>query len=483
MGVYVEQRLQMAARCASAWLILLAIVRKTELEFGIRRNRGVGILTGTESNLRIGVIGAGASGLATAHALRGNGFRQVTVLERESAPGGKCCTFWHRDRSYELGAAVITPQYRQTWELAREVGLTPSLTLGVSYVNARDGDVHKLPYLPPVVGLLGGLRLAGETARALRAGLWHRLQQFPRLDLAHPSLAEPFESWCIRHDLRNLLEVMRPWGTAFGYGHMDETPAMYMLNYMCLMGPSYEFQDVGYRGLWQRVAQNMDVRYDTQVLRVERGATIRVHTQSEVLELDRIVIACPLEAALAFLDASEEERQLFSQVRYVDYQVVAAEVSDMPKWRYMFVPRHFGRESADKTMFYYRRYPDRDLITFYSFMGAGGLEGAEREAIKLAERMGGRVRSIVTRRAWRYFPHVSSESIRAGFHQQLEALQGRQNTYYASEVSSFSCVEPVVAYANDLVRRHFVQALASYPEWLSRSTPENTQAAIAKKAV
>lgn len=431
-------------------------------------------------DLRIGIIGGGASGLATAHALREHGFTNVVVLEREPEPGGKCLTFWHRDRSYELGAAVITPAYRQTWKLAHQYGLSPKLCLGVSYVDAKSGRAHRLPYLPPSIGLRGALGLPAETARVLSAGLFQRMQQFPRLDQAHPSLAEPFEPWCRRHGLSNLLEVMRPWMTSFGYGHMDEVPTAYMLNYMCLMGPSYEFQDVGYRGLWQRVAKDLDVRCNTRVTRIERGSKIQVHTEGRAFEFDTIVLACPLEAAHEFLDASEEERALFTQVRYTDYQVVAAEVSGMPKWRYTFVPDNFTRDASDKPMFYYRRYPDRDLITFYSFRGAHGLEGAEREAIRLAERMGGRVRSIVTRRPWRYFPHVSSASIEGRFHARFEALQGARHTYYASEVLSFSCVEPVVAFARDLVGRHFARALGGSPEWLGTAPANSQQAGLAK---
>ena len=50
--------------------------------------------------------------------------------------------------------------------------------------------------------------------------------------------------------------------------------------------------------------------------------------------------------------------------------------------------------------------------------------------------------------------------MRAGFYTRLEGLQGVRHTYHASEVLSFSCVEPVVAYAVDLVRRHFAGDLA-----------------------
>ena len=404
---------------------------------------------------RIGVIGGGASGLAVAHALRRGGFERVTVLERESDVGGKCCTIWHEGRSYELGAAILTPAYRHTWELAKHYGIKPTLCLGVTYIDVDSGRAHLNPYVPPGLGLLGAVTLPFHIVRLLLSDLSRRRRDFPRLDTIDASLAEPFEAWCTRNGMLALLETVRPWATAFGYGYMDEVPAAYMLNYMCLAGPTYELLDQGYRGLWRRVARDLDVVCNARVTRVERGSSVRVVTESQELCFDDIVIACPFEAALEFLDASDDERLLFDQVRYVDYQVVAAEVSGLPKGRYAFVPRHFVRQAAGKPMFYYRRYSDRDLLTFYSIRGDGGLEGAQAEVEEFVRRMGGRVNAIVAKRCWRYFPHVSSESIRDGFYGKIEALQGVRSTYYASEVLSFSCVEPVVAFARDLVRRHF----------------------------
>jgi glycine/D-amino acid oxidase-like deaminating enzyme len=425
---------------------------------------------------RIGIIGGGASGLAMAHALRERGFSRVTVLEQGAEPGGKCCTFWHGGRSYELGAAIITPAYRHTWALARKYGLAPKLCLGVAFIDADSGRVLASPYVPPGLGVLGAMRLPAQVGRLLWSDLSRRKREFPRLDTADASLAEPFESWCSKRGMRDVLEALRPWATSFGYGYMDEVPAAYMLNYMCLAGATYELHEDGYRGLWLRVARDLDVRCNARVTRVERRSTIEVSTATGRFEFDDVVLACPLEAVLEFLDTSAEERGLFSQVRYVDYQVVAAEVSGLPKWRYVFVPRNFGREAADKPMFYYRRYPDRDLVTFYSSRGPRGLAGAEREVERLVQRMGGRVRSILTTHLWRYFPHVSSESMRSGFYQRFEALQGVRSTYYASEVLSFSCVEPVVAYAVNLVHRHFGGGTAALENraTASRSLPRHS---------
>ena len=67
----------------------------------------------------------------------------------------------------------------------------------------------------------------------------------------------------------------------------------------------------------------------------------------------------------------------------------------------------------------------------------------------------GSVERIELSRPWRYFPHVSSADLGAGFQERLEALQGHQRTFYTGEIFSFSMVEAVVAHARKIVDRHF----------------------------
>ncbi|NLJ45510.1 MAG: NAD(P)-binding protein, partial [Treponema sp.] len=80
---------------------------------------------GLDRNERIGILGAGAAGLSLACRLVDSGFRSVTVLERESEPGGKCRTFRAEGGNWELGAVMGTTDYRDTLDLMRRVGLEP----------------------------------------------------------------------------------------------------------------------------------------------------------------------------------------------------------------------------------------------------------------------------------------------------------------------------------------------------------------------
>jgi hypothetical protein len=73
--------------------------------------------------------------------------------------------------------------------------------------------------------------------------------------------------------------------------------------------------------------------------------------------------------------------------------------------------------------------------------------------------MGGRI--VDEKKAWHsytrwpYFQHVHEDTMRAGFYTDLEALQGKQNTFYVGGVTNFELIEPIVRYAKHLVARHF----------------------------
>ena len=56
---------------------------------------------------------------------------------------------------------------------------------------------------------------------------------------------------------------------------------------------------------------------------------------------------------------------------------------------------------------------------------------------------------------WYYFPHVGSKDYADGWYEKVEAMQGKDNTYYAGEVMAFGDMEETVEYSRDLARRFF----------------------------
>ena len=54
-----------------------------------------------------------------------------------------------------------------------------------------------------------------------------------------------------------------------------------------------------------------------------------------------------------------------------------------------------------------------------------------------------------------YCPHVSPADYADGWYDKLDAMQGKQNTWYAGEIISFGDMEDTCAASKDLVERFF----------------------------
>src|SRR5688572_15238684 len=72
-------------------------------------------------DLRIAVVGAGPSGLTAAYTLKGLGYTNVTVFEKENRVGGKVNSLILGDVRAELGAVFASPDYRVVLGLANEL--------------------------------------------------------------------------------------------------------------------------------------------------------------------------------------------------------------------------------------------------------------------------------------------------------------------------------------------------------------------------
>ncbi len=406
---------------------------------------------------RIGIIGAGAAGLAAAHRLRALGYRSVTVLERGARVGGKCCTIHYEGRSFELGAAVLSPPYKNVRALAREVGLATTPETSGFFVDLQRGTTR---FLVPDAARRHPLRLARELPRYVAALAGERRLWKPGFDGLPADLARPFEEWAHAHGYSETIELIRPWFTGFGYGYLNEIPAAYVLKYMTLsVMPLSELLDGGYQALWERVARPLDVRFGVDVRRVTRDAFgVTVETAEETLRFDRIILACPLDRALAFLDASPEEKKLFEQIEYVDYRVVAAFVEGPFSHRYTFANTLLPAQRGEP-MFWYRRWSDHPLHTFYS-IGSPDLSDDDivQRIDRTVARLGGKLGKVVRAVRWDYFPHVEPAAIARGYYTSVEALQGVRRTYYAGELLCFPTVETVTAYSFALAERFFEAA-------------------------
>lgn len=414
---------------------------------------------------RVGVIGAGAAGLVVARELQRRGIA-VTVIDRADRVGGKGATFEVDGREYDLGTHLCTSQYHHLRRLAEEVGCPTELTDQLVSFDAETRRTY-------VVGetFLGDLRSYARLLE-LRRDAFPGLGR-PGLHHAAAALAEPVGAWLDRHGLRALVHTMSLdiGYTSSGYGYLDEPelPALYLLRMIELGGFLDTGQQRHYQGewtiaggfmnLWRRVAAQLhDLRLGVHVHAVDRLADrVLVRTDAGDLDFDELVIACPLEQALHFLDADDEESELFARVRYNAYYTHVVSVRGLPrKGFYMVAQNSLGGQRRGRVTAFHHRHADTDVYTVYAYGLPGQTLGQAQKILRDdVAAMGGEVEAIHTSKRWDFHPHVTSADIRAGFYERIEARQGRRRTYYAGSALSYELVECVVAHARELVDRHF----------------------------
>ena len=412
--------------------------------------------------VRIGSIGAGASGLTTAHYLAEASYENVILFERRSRVGGKCDSIIVDGQVYEMGAVFGAPCYALIGDLARRVGLKDAAALPGHYYTPT-GQRNRLYPRRRLPSLLWQLfvKLAWLTATQYQG-----IDQ-PGLAGIHPDLYENFQALARRHGLSELPPLFQPITTGFGYGYAKEVPAAYMLKYLswpmvvsCALGKGYVWPE-GIQTLWERLAYEHDVVLGADIQQVVRGANVVIETTARRYVLDYLILACPLDNALSFLDATIQERDLFSRIRTYDYWVLLSEIEGLPP-DIGFIRANFAAEKQGHLLLWCCRWPQTKLYTLYVL---GDFQTSEDviEATCAADlrRVGARLGRVRAVRRWRYFPHVNTVDMAAGFYDKLEAMQGQRRTFTCGEIMSFSTLECSARYARQLVDRFFHEPTAT----------------------
>lgn len=141
------------------------------------------------------------------------------------------------------------------------------------------------------------------------------------------------------------------------------------------MSPAYAITEGGYGGLCQRVAARHDVRLDVNIRSITRDRGVRVETDGGTIDADLLVLACPLDESLAFLDASAAERDLFPRsatttTTWSPPRSPACPTSTTSPSSPTTPPERSGHPSC-----WYRRWRDTDLHVSSADHGRGSCRG------------------------------------------------------------------------------------------------------------
>ncbi|OIW08663.1 hypothetical protein TanjilG_03339 [Lupinus angustifolius] len=433
-------------------------------------------------NTRIGIVGAGPSGLSAAYALARLGYNNVTVLEKHHTLGGMCESLEIEGKIYDLGGQVIAANSAPViFHLAKETGSA-----------LEELDSHKLAVIDPSTGKFQDIKVADDyvSVMSLTLEIEEKVRNSGRIGVhSVADIASDLTSEYLKcRGLESVPKSVAYGYTASGYGFVQDMPYAYIHEFTrtSMAGKIRRFKE-GYTSLWQKIAESLplNLRYDTEVLAIRRSldvVTVNIKSLSEVetLEFDKIIISgsFPLkygrtyrslpstciECETEVMDASDLEKDLFSKVETNDYYTTVLKskgLDHLPVGFYYFSEYMEDPSTIGYPVALQKFYADSNIFLLWSYGNATDITGPTvmELAIKIVEAMGGEVENFILQRRFKYFPHVGSRDMKKGFYEKLESeLQGSRNTYYVGGLMAFELTERNSSYAMALICKKFANS-------------------------
>ena len=464
---------------------------------------------------RICIIGGGPAGISAAMYLQKKGYENYAIYEKLGKIGGKCFSpqieVNGEKRSYETGAIMGACTYHAVHEVEEfaGVGHADGPNMRRMYRNAEGEEIF--PFDPKkdfsVQKMAGLLKLKKQMKKlvkimetkykgydcyghrgvaqgkysGLSKGMDDALQLIEGENPNLKDLALPFDEFC---RLNGVEEVMRIWlgpYTSFGYGYFDEIPAAYVMKYLDTT-TAIEFINMrlwtwkdGTQSIYEAANKKLlhPAELKTEVVKVERPAegeegkikvTLKTKAGERVEEFDKLIVTTPLDKFADYADAREEEKELFDKIiheEYVDFIAKFGSGRGPTISGYIFdnmTPDRLGH-----AMVYYHRWEDLRSncpCSVYALRNHLGSDDVSYEytintMMEDMEKCGFPVKQRLFEQETYYCPHVCPKDYADGWYDKLEAIQGKQNTYYGGEIISFGDMEDTCAASKDLVERFF----------------------------
>lgn len=421
-------------------------------------------------DLRIAIVGAGASGLTAAYYLKKSGYNNITVYEKEPWVGGKVLSYAYGDHTFELGALWVQDESPVIDELASLYGI--DLQPEEVSLMIRDSDSKNYE---SILGYIAASYDLAEIESALVC--FKRIQwKFKSINNigfagAEPELFMNADKFIEKYRIEPIAYGFSPLWAGAGYGYYSDVPALYVLKLMVPFVSNLNSSPnvlrrapEGFQRLWEKVAEDQeDVRLNQTVEKVKRGdndssVSIAVTANGLTEIFDRIIISCDLKEALKFLDASQEEQELFSQIQNNDFFVHIFHADSIVYNGGTLVL--LGENTVPETIGHITAIINReDTPGVWTSYQIAPLGASSDEVVSLLEedvrRLGGHVESVIKQKRWNYFPHVKTQTLHDGFYERMEALQGERGTYYIGGIMNFESVENTCEYAEKLVGAYF----------------------------
>jgi len=457
---------------------------------------------------RICIIGGGPAGVGAAMYLEKKGYKNYVIYEKDNRVGGKC---WSPSlsieegsserRTIEMGAIMGAKTYWAVHE-AELFGGTDhdGPKMGRIYMN-KEGkeifpfdpkknfsfkklfDLLKLKKAVKRLAKLMETKYVGYDVNGHRGIAEGKYNGLSKLEINHmepvegenpnlKDLALPFTEFCKLNKVEPVMKIWIAPFTSFGYGFFDEMAAGYVMKYLDV-ATTVEFINMrlwtwakGTQAIWEGVNGHLlnHAKLNSEVTKIVRKDGKVIVTVNGVDEVfDKLIVTIPLDWFSKIADARDEEKELFGKIIHEKYVSVANRIEDgkCPQISaYLFdnmVPERLGH-----LMVYYHRWSDikNQVIITYALRNHQGSEDVSYDFTKktLLEDMaicGAPVKKIEIEEESYYCPHLSCDDYKAGWYDKVDAMQGKDNTYYGGEVMAFGDMEETLEASRDLVGRFF----------------------------
>jgi hypothetical protein len=439
---------------------------------------------------KIAIIGAGPSGLAAAEALREKGYTQIVLFERSGRVGGQALSETHttpdqRKIVYDLGSVQPLSSKRLN-ALFKRYGLQ----FGRGVLQDKSKVIYAYSYIQQ-----------SEFANFLKYQLGAPLKTLPLIlaDLAKLSwylwryrrLARPgfhgFKHWDeTTVDIRTWiaarrfkfigerLTAMLVSALTLGSNTREKDVGVYLVFkalYAMTVFPmryidgTYRPVREGVQELWRRVARNFEVVFNADITRITRTAeSVEITTRDGSWRFDALIVSCPFDKIAPVIDVTDEERQVFRQIRYNPGYRGAFIARNGPVDGVHWYPDSYTSGAAPPYLTF--AVPEATVApgeTLYSCMFAACPTG--RDAIPTlqasAARMfkdqyGADITQWVRMQYWPdYGPTYDAAMVKAGVFDRIHAMQGTARTYYTGQLLSLSGNAVTVEFSYDLVQTFF----------------------------
>ncbi|MEE3488186.1 MAG: FAD-dependent oxidoreductase [Bulleidia sp.] len=450
-----------------------------------------------DKNSKICIIGAGPAGLSAGMYLEQKGYDNYTILERNDHVGGKCNSPTYNGRRYEMGAIMGVPSYYAVHDVEEFCGFThdgPRLNRDYKDKNGNviyPFDPKKNPLqIPHLLKMRSQVKKFGELLetkykgydvnghRGVAQGRYDGYAVTPgreKVSGENPNLKDltlPFKDFCKLNGVELVQDIWIGPYTSFGYGYFDEIPAAYVLKYLDFQ-TTMNFVNVnlwtwkdGTQSIWERLNDKLKnhARLNSTISSVERkDGKVYVTVNGQVEEYDKLIVTAPLAKFGDYADIREDEKKYFDKIDYERYDTMAFMPEDgkVPATSY-YIFENMTPETIGHLMVYYRRWRDDDNqpIVTYTLRNHKDRPVLDYEATKKVvlddlKTMKNPAKEVINEGEWYYFPHVFSEDYAAGWYDDVEAMQGKYDTFYAGEIMAFGDMDETAEYSRELVDRFF----------------------------